>query len=59
MVDYRISRNKIEEAIKQLEDIDNKYSDTEQAHIDADAVLMDLLPDDLVKAYEKISKWYA
>ncbi len=50
-----------EEAIAALEDA-NKY-DTEAAHVRADIVLCDLLEslgyEDVVKAWDRVSKWYA
>ena len=51
-----------EEAIKRLVEI-QKINDTEQAHCDADDVIINLLADlgysDVVAEFNKIEKWYA
>lgn len=51
-----------EEAIKKLVEI-QQMDDTEEAHYDADGVLLDLLHSlgyqDVVEEFLKIYKWYA
>jgi hypothetical protein len=51
-----------EEALKELAEI-KQNKDTEEAHVDADDVLCQMLSDlgyeDVVMAYHQISKWYA
>jgi hypothetical protein len=50
------------EAIKKLKKI-QKSSDVERAHVDADVILCELLEQfgyaDVVRQYEKVSKWYS
>ena len=49
-------------AISELKELNSNY-DTEVAHIQADAILTELLTDlgleEVVDVYETISKWYA
>jgi hypothetical protein len=51
-----------EEALEELAEL-RQSSDTEAAHVDADAVLCQLLSQlgyaDVVTAYHEIRKWYA
>ena len=50
------------ELIEKLVALQVNY-DTEEAHVEADELLMDFLSnlgyDDVVKEYDKIEKWYA
>ena len=52
----------IKEAIEKMKECVNN-ADTEVAHLDADAVLCDVLTQlgykELVDLYEKVKKWYA
>ena len=48
----------IEEAIKRLKELQTD-GDTESAHGEADDILCELLPKEVVDEYNKISKWYA
>lgn len=52
----------IKEAIEKMKECVNN-GDTEVAHLDADAVLCDVLTQlgykELVDLYEKVKKWYA
>ena len=58
--DFSIPKEKIDSAIKALKELQGEISvDTEQNHIDADIILMNLLPREVVEEYEKIHKWYA
>ena len=56
--DYVISKDRLNKAIEDLKLIDED-GDTEQAHVDADDVLVNLLPEEIGKYFDKISKWYA
>ena len=60
-VDVEKYKRRLFEIIEKLEK--QKYYDEEDAHIEADAVLCDLLKElgfeDVVELYEKIPKWYA
>lgn len=52
----------IKEAVEKMKECVNS-GDTEVAHLDADAVLCDVLTQlgykELVDLYEKVKKWYA
>lgn len=52
----------IKEAVEKMKECVNN-GDTEVAHLDADAVLCDVLTQlgykELVDLYEKVKKWYA
>lgn len=53
----------IKEAIEQMKECIKNNGDVEVAHLDADAVLCDVLTQlgykELVDLYEKVKKWYA
>jgi hypothetical protein len=51
-------KDKEREAIRKLE-IEQKNNDTELAHINADKILLEFVPDSVARAWKKIEKWYS
>ncbi len=58
MKDYIISKEQIDNAVKALKELEND-SDTEQAHVEADEILLSLLPTEIQEEFNKLHKWYA
>lgn len=54
-----ISNEQVNKAIKALVKLQNpELTDDELNHIMADTILLDLLPSEIRREYDKIKKWY-
>lgn len=61
MNDHIITRTSIDIAIASLKYLQNEeiMTDTEQNHIDADNIVLNLLPKEIQTEFYKIHMWYA